>query len=57
MILNCPKCEEPLVIERPEPLERGDRPAGCKCAACGTVLNDEEIGHAIKSALDVLFGK
>jgi transcription initiation factor TFIIIB Brf1 subunit/transcription initiation factor TFIIB len=57
MILNCPKCEEPLVVERPESLERDEQLAGCKCAACGVVLSDEEIGQAIKSALDVLFGK
>ncbi|MNI08399.1 hypothetical protein D3C87_1696220 [compost metagenome] len=57
MILNCPKCEKPLVIDRPEALERNRQLAGCKCAACGVVLNDEEIAEAIKSALDVLFGK
>lgn len=57
MILNCPKCEKPLVIGRPKVLERDRQLAGCKCAACGAVLNDEEIAEAIKSALDVLFGK
>lgn len=57
MILNCLKCEKPLVIEHPEAPERDDQLAGCKCVACGVVLDDEEICEAIKSALDVLFGK
>jgi len=57
MKLDCPKCEVPLIVERPEYLMRRDQLAGCKCAACGAVLSEDEIGQAIKNALEVLFGK
>jgi len=57
MKLDCPKCEAPLIVERPGPLSPGDQLAGCKCAACGAVLSEDEIGQAIKNALEVLFGK
>jgi hypothetical protein len=52
--LDCPKCEKPLIVERPKPLGRDLRLAGSKCTACGVVLSDEDIHQAIKNALSVL---
>lgn len=52
MNLDCPKCGKPLVLESEAPLERDDQLAGSKCAGCGEVLSEEDIGKAMKKALD-----
>jgi uncharacterized Zn finger protein len=57
MKLECPKCEQPLVVERSELLERDSQIAGSRCAACGVVLHEKDISEAIKKALDVLLGR
>ena len=57
MNLDCPKCGKPLVIESTEPLERDEQLAGSKCAACCVVLTEEDIGKAMKNALDAVFKK
>ncbi|WP_130908329.1 hypothetical protein [Pseudomonas sp. Sample_16] len=57
MKLECPKCEQPLVVERSELLKRDDQLAGSRCAACGVVLLDKDISEAIKKALGVLLGR
>lgn len=54
MNLDCPKCEKPMIVERPKPLERDVRLAGSKCRTCGVVLTDEDIHQAINNALNVL---
>lgn len=54
MDLNCPKCQKPLVVETSEPLESDEQLAGSKCASCGAVLTEEDIGKAMKNALDDL---